>query len=218
MEDRFASCSEAGKGVLRAIRRLYYAGIYREREVFSIERIKRVCKKEEIEKKQYEWTALFRELKSKAFIELLKNEVRAEQAYLEFAVEDGYSALDNLTDMKDIFSDDPEALVSAGNQAYHVGVIDIQKAKYMKVAIEAYEEVLKVYTFERFPMQYATTQNNLGNAYSTLAEVEEKPENCKKAIKAYEQALQVFTKEEFPEPHKLVKRNLIRTLSFCKDE
>ena len=31
-------------------------------------------------------------------------------------------------------------------------------------------------------MEYATTQNNLGNAYTTLAEVEEKSSNYKKAI------------------------------------
>jgi tetratricopeptide (TPR) repeat protein len=35
-------------------------------------------------------------------------------------------------------------------------------------AIRACEEALKVYTIERYPVNYATTQNNLGNAYSTL--------------------------------------------------
>jgi len=37
-------------------------------------------------------------------------------------------------------------------------------------------------------MQYATTQNNLGAAYNTLAEVEAKAENCKKAIEAMRMA------------------------------
>jgi tetratricopeptide (TPR) repeat protein len=70
----------------------------------------------------------------------------------------------------------------------------------MKISIKAYEEALKVTTLDRFPMQYATTQNNLGNAYSTLAEVEAKAENCKKAIEAYEEALKVTT---WTEPQKV---------------
>ena len=53
------------------------------------------------------------------------------------------------------------------------------KAENCKKAIKAYEEALKVYTFARFPIQYAMTQNNLGTAYRTLAEVEDKAENCK---------------------------------------
>jgi len=44
----------------------------------------------------------------------------------------------------------------------------------MKIAIKAYKEALRVYTPERFPMDYAMTQNNLGAAYVTLAEVENK--------------------------------------------
>ncbi|MDP2924508.1 MAG: tetratricopeptide repeat protein, partial [Candidatus Omnitrophota bacterium] len=87
-----------------------------------------------------------------------------------------------------------------------------------KKAIKAYEEALKVRTLDRFPMQYATTQNNLGTAYRTLGEVEAKAENCKKAIKAYEEALKVFTKEEFPEIYLLVKSNLRKLLDFCGGE
>jgi len=83
-----------------------------------------------------------------------------------------------------------------------------EKAENCKRAIAAYEEALKVYTPERFPMYYGGTQNNLGNAYGRLAEIEEKAENCKKATKAYEEALRVYTKEEFPEIHKLITHNI----------
>ena len=57
-------------------------------------------------------------------------------------------------------------------------------------------------------MQYAITQNNLGNAYSTLAEVERKTENCKKAIAAYEEALKVSTVERFPMDYAMTQNNL----------
>jgi len=47
-------------------------------------------------------------------------------------------------------------------------------------------------------MDYAMTQNNLGAAYVTLAEVEDKAENSKIAIRACEEALKVHHLEEFP--------------------
>lgn len=65
---------------------------------------------------------------------------------------------------------------------------------------------------------HATTQNNLGTVYSTLAEVEAKAENCRKAIRAYEEALKVFTREEFPEMYSLIDHNLRKALNFCRGE
>jgi tetratricopeptide (TPR) repeat protein len=47
-------------------------------------------------------------------------------------------------------------------------------------------------------MDYAMTQSNLGAAYVTLAEVENKAENSKIAIRACEEALKVHNLEEFP--------------------
>jgi len=52
------------------------------------------------------------------------------------------------------------------------------------------------------------TQDSLGNAYGTLAEVEDKAGNCKRAIEACRQSLRVFSKEEFPELHQSIGRNL----------
>ena len=37
----------------------------------------------------------------------------------------------------------------------------------------AYEAALVYYTAERAPLDYAMTQNNLGNAYRDLAEIED---------------------------------------------
>jgi tetratricopeptide (TPR) repeat protein len=71
-----------------------------------------------------------------------------------------------------------------------------------------FQESLKVRTLEDFPMDYATTQNNLGNAYQTLAEVEDKAGNCKKAIQAFKEALSVYTKEEFPEVYRIIEKNI----------
>jgi len=199
MRERFRSCSAVEKCVLRSIKRLYYAGIYREREIFFLERIKRVCKHKEIEMKEYEWDEKLKELKNQGFIEIMKKDhVWAEETYLEFIIEDDFSSLNNLNEMMVIFSNDTEALFSLGNQACYIGLIDIQRAKYMRVAIKTFDKILKIRTLERFPIQYANTHNNLGNAYATLAEVENKADNCKKAIKAFKKTLKVRTLEKFP--------------------
>ncbi len=57
-------------------------------------------------------------------------------------------------------------------------------------------------------MAYAMTQNNLGNAFSTLAEVEDKAANCKLAIAAYAEALKIFTPEKFPYQNRFVQFNM----------
>ena len=52
------------------------------------------------------------------------------------------------------------------------------------------------------------TQYNLGNAYSTLAEVENKAENCKKAITAYNESLRVYIKYKLLYQCKMIQNNL----------
>src|SRR5512139_3759612 len=42
----------------------------------------------------------------------------------------------------------------------------------LEEAVAAYRDALKEYTRERVPLQWATTQNNLGNALETLGEGE----------------------------------------------
>jgi hypothetical protein len=50
----------------------------------------------------------------------------------------------------------------------------------------------------QYPIQYATTQANIGNAYCRLAEVEDKAKNCKKSIEAFQDALKIRTIGQFP--------------------
>ena len=218
MRERFQDCSEVNKCILMAIKRLYYAGIYREREIFSLERIKRVCQEQEIEMRSYEWDEKLNELKNKGFIEILKKEeLWAEETYLEFVIEDDFSPLDNLKEMMVIFSNDGEALFNIGYRAYVIGIIDINKAIYMKTAIKAYEKALEFYTLEEFPEDYALLQNNLGNAYGSLAEVEDKAENCSRAMEAYNKALKVSTLERFPMQYATTQINLGNTYQTLAD-
>jgi tetratricopeptide (TPR) repeat protein len=140
----------------------------------------------------------------------------AEEAYLEDIVELNHSELSIFEELLSIFAKTPEELFKIGNRAYEIGSVKLQKASYMKVAIKAYREALKITTVEQFPMDYAMTQNNIGTAYRTLAEVEEKALNCKKAIEAYRKSLKIFTEYSYPEYNKIIAGNIEELTNFAK--
>jgi tetratricopeptide (TPR) repeat protein len=224
MERRFENeCNEVEKTILQAMRELYICGIYQERQVFPLEWVKAATKKEGLEGKVYQWSDWLDKLKSKEFITKEKDKVQAEEVHLEYVVKprEKKSALELFSEMVSLFKGVPDALVRLGDRAYDMGIIKLEKKYYMKIAIRAYKEALKVRTLEDFPMDYGMTQNNLGNAYRTLGEVEEKAENCKKAIKAYEEALKVYTLEDFPMQYGMTQNNLgnaYRTLGEVEEK
>lgn len=220
MKERFRYCSEVEKGILRSIKRLKWAGInrsmYGEYDIYSIEKIKRVCMTmEEINMKHYEWAERFRGLEKKGFIETVENGVRVENAYLEI-VEIDLEKIENYLwinyhDMIKLFSNDLETLTMIGYNACYVGyylikawklgyikkareVVALKVWQTYKVVVTAFEEALKGLPPE-YPW-YPTIQYNLGVAYVVLANIvpENKDENCKKATKAYREVLK--TKEK----------------------
>jgi tetratricopeptide (TPR) repeat protein len=74
--------------------------------------------------------------------------------------------------------------------------------------VKAFKEALKVYTLDGYPFDYAATQNNLGNAYSTLADVQDKEGNATKAVRAFEEALKVYTLGKYPSQFRAVTSNM----------
>jgi tetratricopeptide (TPR) repeat protein len=209
MGGRFQRCDRDQKIVLTSLTRLYYAGIYTEREVFSVERLRRVCSElEGLEQSPHEWKALFDGLQQQGFIQTTREGIWAEEAYLRLLVGLGVSALENLTQMTQLFRGDPDALFSVGGRAFDVALVSVQKAEYAHIAKRAYEYLLGRLTIEGSPRLYAITQNNLGNVYLKLAEVEDKAGNCRRAIKAYEEALRVHTLDKFPVDYGMAQNNL----------
>ncbi|MTJ39343.1 CHAT domain-containing protein, partial [Dolichospermum sp. UHCC 0406] len=71
------------------------------------------------------------------------------------------------------------------------------KADNLENAIAAYNEALEVRTRTDFPVDWATTQNNLGTAYNNRIRGD-KADNLENAIAAYQQALEVYTRTDFP--------------------
>ena len=210
METRFNECDTRPKTILRMLRNLYICGVYQENQVFPLEWVKTAGKKVGLEGKDYEWTGWVESLAKKDLLILEKDSVRVEETYLEHVVkpEAEVSDLELFESMLSSLSGVADALFKLGNRAYSVGAVHLDLAKYMKLAIRAYEEALKVYTLDRFPMQYGITQNNLGTAYGTMSEVEAKAENCKRAIEAYQEALKVRSLDRFPMQYANTQNNL----------
>ncbi|WP_414590268.1 tetratricopeptide repeat protein, partial [Scytonema sp. PCC 10023] len=67
-----------------------------------------------------------------------------------------------------------------------------ERAENLEIAISCYTQALQEYTRAGFPIQWATTQNNLGIAYWQRIRGE-RAENLEIAISCYTQALQVRT-------------------------
>lgn len=203
MRARFKNCNENEKGVLRVIKRLCNARLYIERDMFSVEDIKKVCKdKEEIELRQFEWTQLLDDLKNKGFIEVYMNRIRAESAYIEFVIESSFNLIDNLKDMMRIFSGNMVALNQIGLHAQKLGDTCLEKResgeaeKAFNLSVEAYTAALSLCHVGKNPSRYIALKSNIASAYLSLSRVKEQASNCKKAIQEIKDALKVKTLEK----------------------
>ncbi|MGB3510256.1 MAG: tetratricopeptide repeat protein, partial [Microcoleaceae cyanobacterium] len=81
------------------------------------------------------------------------------------------------------------------------------KAANMEMSIVGYEVISTVFTRNSHPESWATTQNNLGNAYRNRI-TGDKAENIESAIAAYQNALQVYTQKDFPMDWAMTQNNL----------
>ena len=218
MQKRFSNCNDNEKTIMYTLRKLYLCGIYEEDLVFKLEHLRILAEQVELTGEKYRWSGWLNDLESKELIILKKDDrIQVEEIYLDDIVKPAneVSPLKLYEQVLHLFSTKPEALIKLGNKVYAEGLYILDIKTFMKIAIAAYEKALESYTFDGFPIQYAATHYNLGTAFRTLADVENKRENCKKAITAYQEALNVFNEEEFPELFPLISANLKRALGFC---
>ncbi|MFT7253921.1 MAG: tetratricopeptide (TPR) repeat protein [Paracoccaceae bacterium] len=78
----------------------------------------------------------------------------------------------------------------------------------LEQAIAAYTEALKEFTHDRAPLDWAVTQNNLGNALQTLGEREAGTDRLEQAVTAYTEALKERTRDRDPLDWALTQSNL----------
>ena len=86
----------------------------------------------------------------------------------------------------------------------------------LEEAVAAYREALKEYTRERVPLDWATTQNNLGNALSRLGERESGTAKLEEAVAAYREALKEWTRERVPLEWAMTQNNLGNALMSAR--
>ena len=75
-------------------------------------------------------------------------------------------------------------------------------------AIAIWRKTLELRPRERVPLNWATTQNNLGTALSTLGERESGTARLQEAVAAYHAALEEFTRERVPLDWAMTQNNL----------
>ncbi|WP_446361290.1 CHAT domain-containing protein [Coleofasciculus chthonoplastes] len=80
-------------------------------------------------------------------------------------------------------------------------------ASNKEIAIAGYQAVATVFTQSDFPQQWASIQNNLGNAYSNRIRGD-RAENLEAAITHCNQALLVYTQSDFPQQRAMTQHNL----------
>jgi tetratricopeptide (TPR) repeat protein len=68
----------------------------------------------------------------------------------------------------------------------------------LEQAVAAYRAALEEWTRERVPLDWAVTQNNLGNALALLGERESGTARLEEAVAAYRAALEERTRERVP--------------------
>jgi tetratricopeptide (TPR) repeat protein len=217
MRDRFNGYDVHKKEILRAAKRLYLSGIYEGKNEYAVERIKKVCKgfRTKLDNNTLQQDLV--DLEKDFFISFRDNNtIEIDDVYFEpldeknkiiinfKADEDEEKIFDTLFNL---FKDDPKALFLMGEEAYSRGSF-FRSANYLKKGIECFNESLRLWTKERFPHDYAMTQNNLGNAYEDLSEIENKKENLLKAIEYCNKALEIYTKERFPHDYAMTQNNL----------
>jgi tetratricopeptide (TPR) repeat protein len=81
------------------------------------------------------------------------------------------------------------------------------KTEYLEKAIKLYQSFFAVLTERDFPVDWAMTQNNLGNAFADLP-TGERGENLKQAIACYEKALRIYTERDYPANWAMSQNNL----------
>jgi tetratricopeptide (TPR) repeat protein len=216
MKNRFDGYGTDRKCFLRAMKKLYMAGIYEGKADYSIERAKRICESDGLRKESHEWDSLMEELSKDGFVRRKdKNIAEIDDIYFQNLDNVGeiisFSFELDLDDVfekiLDLFKDDARALFLLGYKAGKVSLIT-HNIRSIKCSINANNQALEIYTFDKYPYNYATTQNNLGNVYGALSEIKDKVNNCKRAINAYNEALKVHTFGKYPYDYAMAQNNL----------
>jgi tetratricopeptide (TPR) repeat protein len=102
-------------------------------------------------------------------------------------------------------------LIAQGNELYSHGH-EFEDNQSLLQAIDIYRSALTLVPRERDPIDWAMTQNSLGNALSTLGERENGTARLEEAVAAYREALKEWSRERVPLDWAVTQNNLDNAL------
>ena len=99
--------------------------------------------------------------------------------------------------------------------AISLGTLGARDSDTMRLeqAVEAFQRALEEYTQDRVPMNWAATQNNLGNALHSLGERDSDTALLEQAVAAYQRALEEYTRARVPMNWAMTQNNLGNALA-----
>lgn len=100
-----------------------------------------------------------------------------------------------------------KALIDLGVSLTNLGERE-PASTHLEQAVAAYRAALEVHARDRMPLDWATTQNNLGNVLSTLGERESGTARLEQAVAAYQAALEERTRDRVPLAWAMTQNNL----------
>jgi|GEM_PF-704492 len=194
MKEYFQQSNDIERGILRSIKYLYDAGIYKEREIFKV---KYILSAGEINIAKYCWDENINNLSFCGFIKVLNNdEIMAEKAYLRSVIDTPFTYIDNYEKMIEIFSNDLEVLICIGEHAHQRTIENINDInKYLLISIKAFQTALNI---EKEFKDNAHLYRYIGLIYMEIKNIEYKEENCWIAIEAFRNALNAFIQQKYP--------------------
>lgn len=208
MERRYDQCDTIEKTILRILRTLYLCGVYEDDCIFKIEWLKKLASKYELPGKDFEWIGWLKNLEGKEFIQLSKRDkVWAEDAYLEYIIKPEAEITDRelFEDVIGIFQNDIDVLQMAGERAFDTGSTSVNVSSYMRLAISAFEKVLKQINLPGDSQAFIKANYYLGMSYWSLSRVEKTNENALKAIGYYNDILNNTEINLRPEDYAMIK-------------
>ena len=89
--------------------------------------------------------------------------------------------------------------------------------EHLEQAVVAHRAALEERTRDRVPLNWAATQNNLGNVLLALGERETGTERLEQAVVAYRAALKEYTRDQVPRHWATTRNNLSNALLALRE-
>lgn len=194
---KYNECTPEEICVLKAVKRLYDIGVYRDSVIFLVIRVKRICEcTEGLNVPDYQWKGILKSLNDKALIDLLgDSEIRTEETYLLELVQTERPSFQQLQEFRWIFENDSEALVEIAECVTELPSFSEKQVDHLRFQVACLTQSMAPGKKERWTESDARAQWHLGIAHSSLAELENRTGNYQRAAKAFEKALKSWTSD-----------------------